>query len=117
MEGDEFDIIAHRGHSFHLKDTFSQSSDKEKLLYLGSCGSFRETPNLQKNYPNAYLISDENTGQGAVNNWVSYELMYRLAQDTTTWESLGKDLGDEAGLVFPHEKNQLLLRFLQQVKE
>jgi hypothetical protein len=116
VEGDEFDIIAHRGHSFHLEDTFTGNSDNEKLFYLGSCGSFRETPNLQKKYPNAYLISDENTGQGAVNNRVSYELMYRLAQDTTTWESLGKDLGDEAGLVFPHEKNQLLLRYINQIK-
>ena len=117
IDGDEFDIIAHRGHSFHLDDTFSGTSKKEKIFYLGSCGSFGETPNIQKEYPNSYLISDENTGQGAVNNWASYAIMHRLGKDSTNWEELSKDLSGKNGLIFPHEKSQLLLRYINQIEE
>ena len=117
VNGEEFDIISHRGHSFHLSDTFNSRSDSTKLFYLGSCGSYGQTPRLQSNYPNAYLISDENTGQGNTNNRAIIAIMENLLQGASDWDSLRTNVPEGKGLVFPNDKNQLVLRFIQQVKE
>lgn len=117
IDGDEFDMIAHRGHSFHLDETFNGQSNKEKILYLGSCGSFGETPGIQKKYPNAHIISDEDIGHGAVNNWATYQIMYRLANGANTWEKIDSDSLEKHNLVFPHDKSQLILTYIKQVEE
>jgi hypothetical protein len=115
INGDEFDIVSHRGHSYHLDETFSGKGDNEKLLYMGSCGSYCSFPTVQKQYPNSYLISEENTGEGAVNNYVSYYVMKRIAEGETEWSALKPDSADEKGIIFPTEKNQLLIKYIQQI--
>ncbi|MFC1691711.1 hypothetical protein ACFL0W_06040 [Nanoarchaeota archaeon] len=113
-------LVSHRGHSFHLRHTFNGRSDAQKILYLGSCGSFRETPSLQKDYPNAYFISDENTGQGSVNNAVIYQTMLNIANGVTDLETIANNIKTKfktPGVVFPHEKSQLLRRFIDSMKE
>ena len=117
VNGEEFDIISHRGHSYHLPDTFNGQSDSTKLFYLGSCGSYGETPYLQKNYPNAFLISDENTGQGDTNNRAINMIMENLARGTLEWGDLKENIPEDKGIIFPHEKNQLVLRYAEQFKD
>jgi len=116
IEGDEFDIIAHRGHYFNTKDTFSGSSDSEKIFFLGGCDSFFvNSPEVEQKYPKAHIISEKNTGEGAVSNYATYILMEKLAQGKTDWEDLKYSAADKKGLVYPNDKSQLLTRFIRQI--
>ena len=116
----DVDIIAHRGHSFHLiGDTFTEyiESNSKKLLYLGSCGSFGSVPQLQKQFPNAYFIADEDTGRGADNHRILISLMKQIADRERNWnkirESTYRSLGEIQGIVWPFEKALLLYNFIQ----
>ena len=115
ISGNEFDIIAHRSHSYYLEDTFNTGSSAGKLLYLGSCGSSCEVPRIQGKYPNSYIISDKDTGEGTVNNYVSYYLMEKIAEGKTNWNDLKPSIAEASGIIFPDEEDQLLSRFVLEV--
>ncbi|HKL23876.1 MAG TPA: hypothetical protein VJ912_00915 [Candidatus Nanoarchaeia archaeon] len=117
IKGNKYDIISHRGHSYHLEKTFSSPSyDSEKILYLGSCNSFRSTPEIQSKYPNCFLISEKNTGTGSANNKVGYEILKRLSEKKSKWKELKSGFADKKGIIFPHEKNQLILKYIESMK-
>ncbi len=116
------DIIAHRGHSYHLTgDTFTSDikSNAKKLLYLGSCGSFGSAPELQSQFPEAFFIADEDTGRGADNHRILINLMKQIADGERDWskirENVYKNLGIVQGIVWPHEKSLLLYNFIQRL--
>ena len=128
LKNPEIDIIMHRGHSYHLyenpKDpanevTFIQehsNSDINKLLYLGSCGSFGSTSLLQKWFPNAYFISDEDTGRGADNHRLLLLLMEKIANGEREWIEITNEINVKVegvtGIVYPDDKSMLLRRFI-----
>ena len=117
------DIIAHRGHSFHLTmDTFTRhiSSNANKLLYLGSCGSFGSVSELQKQFPNAYFISDEDTGRGSDNHRILLGIMRNMAQGERNWDTIKQNTyqritGEPRGIIWPNEKSLLLYNFIQKL--
>lgn len=112
IEGKQFDIIAHRGHSYNLFKTFSGKSKVEKLFYLGSCGSLGQTVKIMLKYPYAHLISDENSSRGDESNLVLYQIMKKIVLGERSWKNLKSRYAAKEGLVFPHEKGQLLMKFI-----
>lgn len=118
IQGGGYDIISHRSHSYNLDKTFSYpEEDTKKILFLGSCNSFRNTPEVQEKYPQSFLISDKNTGKGSVNNEITYNMMEKLANKTREWKDLKSEFSEKEGIIFPHEKNQLILRYLERMKK
>ena len=118
------DIVGHRGHSFHLSDTFGSYGDcngQKKLLYLGSCGSFRSIPDLIKYYFGNYFIADEDTGKGGDNNNVLYYLMESIAKGCTDWYKINEYVNAHIdlkgrGIVFPNDKSLLLFDFVKRLE-
>lgn len=123
MDDPTIDILAHRGHSFHLSYTFTDCDDcegKEKLLYLGSCGSFRKVPALMESFQGNYFVSDEDTGRGEDNNHILYYLMEAVAKGERDWDKIRKYVSDrhgieDRGIIFPTDRSLLLFSFVQAV--
>ena len=111
LQGDEYQIVSHRGHSYHLDQTFNSPSESDKILFLGSCSSYYDVPDLQKTWPNSYIISDKDTGEGAVNNLAIYKLLENIAQGKTNWDELKQGIPQDKNLVFPDEYSQLVRRY------
>lgn len=114
------DIIAHRGHSFDLKHTFNPQIDaknQQKLLYLGSCGSFRAIPDLMENYHGNYFVADQDQGVGTINNIALYHLMLSIARGTKDWKKIKESSHlEKEGLVYPGDKSLLIIDYLQNFK-
>ncbi|MDO8462489.1 MAG: hypothetical protein Q7S98_06510 [Deltaproteobacteria bacterium] len=126
MKDPRTDIIGHRGHSFHLEETFGLTcegcSDQQKLLYLGSCGSFRSVPELSENYGGNYFISDEDTGHGSDNNLTLYYLMSAIGSGIKDWEGIQEYIGqrhnlNESGIVFPTAPSMQLIDYTRKMKK
>lgn len=116
INSDDIDIIVHRGHSYHLKETFPEYIDviaNDKLIFGGSCGSYRDMVSSEflSAYQNNYFIADQNTGQGAVNNRLLNTLMKKTARGEVTWEDIlpGQE---ESGIVLPNDPAFLLNQYL-----
>ena len=104
----DIDIMAHRGHSYHLCETFPKvkADCKKKLLYLGSCGSFRHIPHLQKNYKNCYYIADQDIGRGWENNLVLDNLLFAIASGKREWKDIKLFIQEKvnaSGIVYPSD--------------
>ncbi|MBU0579948.1 MAG: hypothetical protein KKA19_02125, partial [Candidatus Margulisbacteria bacterium] len=123
LNDENIDIVGHRGHSFELQEeTFCKNykSRGNQLFFLGSCGSFREVPDIQKNMPNNYYLCDENMGVGEDNNQLLYYIMLAIANNKTTWQEVRDFINNsspdfklnEKGIVFPDQKGLLLRDYL-----
>lgn len=116
INSDEVDIIVHRGHSFHLNETFPtyvNVTAKDKLIFGGSCGSYRDmvSGEFLMAYKNNYFIADQNTGQGAVNNRLLNSLMKNTARGELAWEDV-LPTQDTNGIVLPNDPAFLLSQYL-----
>lgn len=124
MSDRSVDIIGHRGHSFHLHETLPDTDaakNKKKLIFIGSCGGFREVPSLMGSYSGNYFISDEDTGHGADNNNILYYLMEAIGSGAKNWDRIRSYVDDRypvgsRGLVFPNDPSLLLFDFIEAVK-
>ncbi len=114
IESDQFILAGHRGHSFHLDQTFSEESYTDKILFFGSCGSYTRVPEMQEKYPKAQIICDKDTGEGQVNNAVIYGLIKKIAEGKKSWEELTPGFAEEKGLVFPDNKLMFLRKYVAQ---
>lgn len=121
MADPTIDILAHRGHSYHLKETLPSCqgcSDHQKLLYLGSCGSFRNIGDLMKSYAGNYFISDEDAGRGADNNTTLATLMEAIAVGERDWDRIREYVAkrydlSQRGLIFPTDRSMLLYEYVR----
>jgi hypothetical protein len=132
IDDESYAMVGHRGHSYQLPETFSPFEDhrnKQKLLYIGSCGGFRSIPQLMHYYFGNYFIATESVGVGAVNNEVAYHLVAALAlnktkvlanqyhfQDILSYILKKMPNFEKTGLVMPHHKALLLYDFLEKIK-
>jgi len=116
VDGNEFLIVAHRAHSGDLPKTFNSESQAEIMLFLGSCGSSSSYPNIQRAYPNAYVFTDDDTGEGAVNNHAMFMILKKIAEGESNWETIKQCSASTKEIIFPHENSRLLSRFIGQMK-
>ncbi len=114
IENDRFILAGHRGHSFHLDQTFSEGSYTDKILFFGSCGSYTRVPEMQEKYPKAQIICDKDKGEGWVNNAVVYEIIKSVAEGKKSWKELDSSFAEENGLIFPDDKLMLLRKYIMQ---
>lgn len=121
INNDEFDIIAHRGHSFHIRETFIKDMVIKavgKLFFGGSCGSFRDMTDgdFLKEYSRNYLMADQDTGQGNANNDALTRLMEEIAKGSTEWSSSLGQGNEDNGLVLPDSPSFLIGEYLRRLK-
>jgi len=114
IEGDYYVLISHRGHCYHLDQTFSSDSLSEKICYNGGCGGFGDVPILQEKYPRAHIISDKGIAKGDINNRAIYEILEDIAKGKISWDELKPDFAKEEELVFPDDTGQLLRMYMNQ---
>lgn len=125
INDDQTDIIVHRGHSFHLHETFPLDivvKARNKLISGGSCGSYRDmvVGEFLRKYHRNYLMADENTGQGAINNQTLQSLMEKAARDPQLeWTQIFRsDSGasrSPEGIVLPTDPAFLLGSWLAEI--
>lgn len=124
------DIVAHRGHSYQLSQTFNEFVEGEypQLIYLGSCSSYGDVDGLQKMLPERNFIADRDTGEGVINNNVLYYTMKAMALMETKdsgrehkWEDIEeyveKRTPEDKGIVYPHHPAFLLSDFLNRLRD
>tara|TARA_Y100000310_G_scaffold342391_1_gene445465 strand:- start:51 stop:2396 length:2346 start_codon:yes stop_codon:yes gene_type:complete len=116
LKDDETIFVGHRGHSYNSKETFKGSSDKKKIIFDGGCGGPGRVVEIQKQYPNAQVIYDKNTGEGAVNQYEAYKILRRVTLGETEWNKIRDNTEDKKGIILPNEKNQLMIRYKTLVK-
>ncbi len=66
-------IAIHRGHSYFANNTISQLSPNNKLIIMGSCGSFSQISSIHTYSPQAQVISSRQEGTVTINQpMISY---------------------------------------------
>ena len=119
LESDEVDIVVHRGHCFHLTETFpaleSVSSQHPKLLFGGSCWSFGTMSDdyFLKTYGEFPIVADRDHGEGSVNDAVLLKIMDKTARDEAhAWSDFGLGVYEQQrGIVLPDDPAFLIRRW------
>ncbi len=115
IENDKDILVAHRGHSYHLEQTFSDKSNAEKIFYLGSCSSYASVPNIQAMYPNSQLIAVKGTGREEINNAAIYEIFKSIANGKSDWSGIESSINKYAmntELVLPNDPSLLINKYI-----
>lgn len=87
-------ILIHRGHSYHMHESFIHLNANTKLVIMGSCGSYTEIADILEKSPEAQVISSKQMGSMQVN-----EPMIGLINDKLTsqldlyWPAIWQELG------------------------
>jgi hypothetical protein len=55
-------IMIHRGHSYHLQGTIDMMNDNNKVIILGSCGSYHNLSDILTRSEDAQMVSSKQTG-------------------------------------------------------
>jgi len=61
-------MIVHRGHSYHVDKTLPNIDSETKLIFLGSCGGYKEISNIIGKSKDAQVISTKGKGTGIIND-------------------------------------------------
>jgi hypothetical protein len=67
-------IMIHRGHSYHLPGTINMMSDDNKVIILGSCGSYHNLSKILERSPDAQMVSSKQVGTKNVNDPIIREV-------------------------------------------
>ncbi len=106
VEGQFYDGIGIRTHSYNkAKILGGLTSDSAKIIYDGSCGGYTGSPDTQKNFPNSYIISDQNIGRGMVTDKLSYETLKNIAKGKRNFKDIKPASAEAEGLIFPDKGN------------
>ncbi len=114
-------LVAHRGHSYQVRNVFPENFlvERELIIYLGSCGGFRDLPSLLvKEYPNGLPFAVTRTGIGQINNIFLFYLLEGLAHgqaDAWTWDQIRAYIRPHLAqrlvdFVFPYDLPVLMMR-------
>ncbi len=60
-------IFIHRGHSYHLDNTLQYLSAGNKVIFLGSCGGYKQLNKVFSKSPLAQIITTKQEGSGTIN--------------------------------------------------
>ncbi|MBU4342866.1 MAG: hypothetical protein KKG21_02530, partial [Candidatus Omnitrophica bacterium] len=122
-KNEKLDIFCARSHIYHNEGDVHAGvpeSAEGILIYLGGCNSYgRVVADLSKRYPGNYLISDENTGEGRINNEVLYCIMESVANGEKSWSNIKNYVNKKVetdGIVYPHDKSMLIFDFIERIK-
>jgi len=95
LEGEKYLIIIHRGHSYHLNNTFSYSErynlSCRKILGIGSCGGYGSVGSIYKSVSGQVdFFATQGTGTMAINNPLILAIAENIARSrgSITWEEL-----------------------------
>ncbi len=120
----EIDIIVHRGHSYHLNKTFPTEIDlspsSTKLIFGGSCGSYGDmsSSGFLATYGHHLLMSDSNTGEGAVNNAVLLAVFDGVSKGKTDWNDYRlQNFISKRGIKAPNDPSVLVGRYISDFME
>ncbi|MFA5389268.1 MAG: hypothetical protein WC312_05885, partial [Candidatus Omnitrophota bacterium] len=123
MDDPDIDIVSLRSHIYNNESDLSQAKaqNKNKLIFLGGCGSFGlALDSIISDYSGNYFISDSNTGEGAVNNKITYYMMQSIARGKAKWDSVKADIVDKipesSGIIWPDDNSMLIFEFLGRFK-
>ncbi len=61
-------VVVHRGHSFHAAKTIKRITDIARIVWMGSCGGYREVAGVLEKSPKAHIISTKGTGTMLIND-------------------------------------------------
>ncbi|EKD76073.1 MAG: hypothetical protein ACD_43C00233G0003 [uncultured bacterium] len=106
----EVNVVVHRGHSYHVKDTISRIPRTAKLVSLGSCGGYNELSSILEHSPEAHIIATKGTGTASVNDPLFKMLNDRIRRGEDInwvdfWGDAEERLGDNpkfAAYIPPH---------------
>ena len=77
-------LFAHRGHSYHVRDSIERIPKIAKIVWLGSCGGYNNLDAVLERSPDAHIISTKGTGSMYVND----PLLKMLADEIATGRNL-----------------------------
>jgi hypothetical protein len=61
-------VVVHRGHSYHAEKTIGHITNIARIVWMGSCGGYREVAGVLEKSPKAHIISTKGTGTMLVND-------------------------------------------------
>lgn len=90
-------ILIHRGHSYHLPSSIKWVTPDTRLIFLGSCGGYKEIFDVLERSNTAQAISTKQIGSAAVNDPILRIINERLLNQkdldwSTMWQELDKQL-------------------------
>ena len=86
-------IVIHRGHSYYANHTITQLSAGNKLIIMGSCGSFSQISTIYKYSPTAQMITSKQEGSVTVNQpMIGYILDLLTAGKDLNWREIWNKL-------------------------
>lgn len=95
-------LIVHRGHSYYVNKTIKHIGRNTKLVFLGSCGGYRNISRVLNQAPEAQIISSKQIGSKLVNTPLLNKLTQSLfTTDTLQWNTFWQDLETQ----FSHNPN------------
>lgn len=90
-------ILIHRGHSYHLPSSIKWVTPDTRLIFLGSCGGYKEIFDVLERSATAQAISTKQIGSAQVNDPILRIINDRLLNQrdldwSTMWQELDKQL-------------------------
>ncbi len=102
-------LLAHRGHSYYTRSTLYNLTGKEAMVFLGSCGGFKETGNIVEKNMNVMVFGSRNIGTMQVNdpllNLIDLQLLAGETNLRKIWEYAMNKISDsrKSDYVAPYE--------------
>ena len=89
-------MMVHRGHSYHVHRTMPHIASRTKLIFLGSCGGYKEIGEVLDKSESAQIISTKGTGRMAINDPLLFDLRKSLLRtNQIRWDQLWSKTGKQ----------------------
>ncbi len=86
-------ILIHRGHSYHLSNTFERLQPSVKMVLLGSCGGYNNNLAIANFSPDAQVIVSKKVGSKHVNDPMIAVINSRLLKgEDIVWKDVWNDI-------------------------
>lgn len=118
-------IVIHRGHSYFAEGTIKRLTPDQKIVFLGSCGGFKNIEKVLGLSPEAVIIATRGVGTMHVNNPLLLELSNTIRKadlkketggNVINWPEFWKKAKDKLGAnpdfdkyISPHSNTSTLL--------
>jgi len=112
--GDKYMMLGHRWHSHKEWYIYNGRSDKDKILFMGSCNSYRDIHKLKQHYPGSYIITNQGTGKGNENTKANYEILENIVKGNLRWDKFEDDI--PKGIMLPNRPEMLMLGYINKLK-
>lgn len=86
-------VVIHRGHSYFASSTIKQLTPSNKLIIMGSCGSFSQISSIYKYSPQAQMITSKQEGSVTINQpMIGYIIDLLSSGQDLNWPEIWKKL-------------------------